>query len=294
MAVQLRVAGGIVGALGVVAGVAAWNQAPGWAAAALLHPPRIRLDRGFLENDVRRQEFTLRGEGVALMGWRFSAQSKSRPRPRGTVVYLHGVADNRASSRGPAERLTALGFDVIAYDSRAHGDSEGQFCTYGYYEKQDLQRVIDAIDRRPIVVIGTSLGAAVALQAAAEDARIDAVVAAESFSDLRTVATERAPRFLPSVLVRRAFAEAEARGRFDVDEVSPVRAAARINVPVMIVHGAVDRETPPEHSRRIYDALTGRRTLVMVDGAGHNQSLGAATWRRIERWLDEVVMEGNR
>lgn len=100
---------------------------------------------------------------------------------------------------------------MVAYDSRAHGDSAGEFCTYGYYEKQDLQRVIDGIDGRPIVVIGTSLGAAVALQAAAEDSRIDGVVAAESFSDLPTVATERAPWFMPPPIVRRAFAAAAAR-----------------------------------------------------------------------------------
>jgi pimeloyl-ACP methyl ester carboxylesterase len=48
---------------------------------------------------------------------------------------------------------------VIAYDSRRHGESGGDVCTYGYYEKEDLRRVIDALERGPVVLMGTSLGA---------------------------------------------------------------------------------------------------------------------------------------
>ena len=99
-------------------------------------------------------------------------------------------------------------------------------------------RVIDQVGSGPVVVIGSSLGAAVGLQAAAEDPRISAVVAAESFSDLKTVATERAPWFFTDGAIRRSFALAERLGRFRVEEVSPVAAAARIHVPVFLIHGA--------------------------------------------------------
>jgi len=213
----------------------------------------------------------------------------------------HGIADNRGSGLGAARRFTPHGLEVVAYDSRANGDSGGNICTYGFYEKRDLRRVLDALDGLdpaplgPVILVGTSLGAAIALQTAAEDRRITAVVAAESFSDLRTIATERAPWFLPGPIVRRAFARAELQGRFQVDAVSPVNAARQITVPVLVIHGAEDRETSPEHSRRIYDALAGPRTLLMVDGAGHNQSLKPDTWQTIEKWIDGVLvrLDGN-
>jgi pimeloyl-ACP methyl ester carboxylesterase len=65
-----------------------------------------------------------------------------------------------------------------------------------YYEKVDLSRVLDEISGPgPILLLGTSLGAAVALQTAAEDNRVAVVVAVATFSDLRTVASERAPFF---------------------------------------------------------------------------------------------------
>jgi pimeloyl-ACP methyl ester carboxylesterase len=249
-----------------------------WAASALLHPARRAVDR----NPAGPVEtFTVDGGGVSIKGWRFAAAAE----PRGTLVFLHGVADNRGSGIGIAERFTALGFEVIAYDSRAHGDSTGDACTYGYYEKRDLSRVLDAARARPIVVLGHSLGAAVALQTAADDDRISSVVAIETFSDLRTVARERAPFVLTSGMIARAFAEAETRGAFKVDDVSPVAAAARIRVPVLLVHGAADRHTKADHSRRVFDALAGPKRLIIVPNAGHNGSLNREVWAEIEKWI---------
>jgi pimeloyl-ACP methyl ester carboxylesterase len=102
------------------------------------------------------------------------------------------------------DRFRKLGFDVVAYDSRANGESEGDACTYGFHEKEDLREVLNSIEKGPVILLGSSLGAAGALQLAASDQRITAVVAAETFSDLRTVVTERAPFFFtqdaPSLL----------------------------------------------------------------------------------------------
>jgi pimeloyl-ACP methyl ester carboxylesterase len=226
------------------------------------------------------------GAGVALQGWKCSADTQVTA----TIIYLHGVGDTRGSGLGVVERYVRKGYDVIAYDSRAHGNSEGSICTYGYFEKQDLIGVMGTIERGPIVLIGTSLGAAVALQAAAEDARITAIIAAETFSDLRTVAVERAPWILSDRLIERSFRFAEERGRFDVNAVSPVKAAARIKVPVLLIHGADDRETLPSHSDRILSALNGRKRLIRVKGAGHNQSLQSEiTWNQIDAWIDESL-----
>jgi alpha-beta hydrolase superfamily lysophospholipase len=276
-----------LGLLGVSAIVpiltfAAMSQLPGLGAGGLLHPGRRRVTG---PAPASCDEATFAGEGVTLKGWKCHA-STSR---RGTVVYLHGVADNRTSAAGVIDRFGKRGFDVAAYDSRAHGESGGDACTYGFYEKQDLHRVLDTLAPGPVVLVGTSLGAAVALQEAAGDPRVTAVVAAETFSDLRTVATERAPFFFSSRTIAQAFRLAEAQGRFFVDAVSPVRAAAAITQPVLLVHGAADTETPPDHSRRVMDALAGPKRLILVPGAGHNESLRGDVWNEIERWIDAAL-----
>lgn len=196
----------------------------------------------------------LEGAAVKLRGWWFHGAGK-----RGTVVFLHGVAANRESGVGIADHFLAQGFDVLAYDSRAHGESDGKACTYGFYEKEDLRRVLDRVTAPPIVLMGTSMGAAIALQAAAEDDRI-----------------------------------AEAEGVFHVDDVSPMNAAAHVSAPTLLIHGARDDETPPAHSQRIFAALHEPKRLILVANAGHGNVVDAGVWHEIDAWLGAMLAPGRR
>jgi uncharacterized protein len=258
------------------------SQLSAAGAGGLLHPARRRV---ITAPPATCQDVTFAGEGLDLKGWRCHALAP----PRATLVYLHGIADNRTSATGVIARFGKRGFDVVAYDSRAHGESGGNVCTYGFLEKRDLHRVLDTIGPGPIVLFGTSLGAAVALQEAALDGRVTAVIAADTFADLRTVATERAPFFFTPGIIGRAFQIAEQQGGFEVDAVSPTAAAAHIKVPVLLVHGAEDSDTPPDHSRRVLAALPGPKRLILVPGARHNESLNGEVWDEIERWLEDVL-----
>lgn len=258
-----------------------WLEMPAIGAGALLHPSRHLTAR---LPPPGCADATFGGDGVTLRGWRCTTAA----RRRATIIYLHGIADNRSSAAGAIARFLPLGYDVIAYDGRAHGDSGGDACSYGFYEKQDLSRVIDTIGG-PVILIGASLGAAVALEEAADDPRVHGIVAAETFSDLRTVATERAPRFFTRGQIDHAFKLAEREGHFSVDEASPVRAATRIRVPVLLIHGEADVDTPPAHSKRVFDALPGPKQLILVPGATHNASLRPEVWTQIERFVRRVT-----
>jgi hypothetical protein len=249
-----------------------------WAAPALLHPSRKPMTA---QPPLPTENVEIAGDGVVLKGWLFHAKGERR----GAIVYLHGVADNRASVAGVAQRYVPRGYDVLAYDSRAHGDSTGEACTYGYYEKRDLAKAIDLLEAPVVSVIGVSLGAAVALQAATQEPRIASVVGISTFSDLRTVASERAPFFASAGNIREAMALAEAQGRFVVDEVSPVKAAAHLSIPVLLIHGAEDRETAPAHSERVYQALAGPKRLVLLPKTGHGVGLDEATWKIVDTWV---------
>jgi len=273
---------GLAGAVVATAGAVIASQLPAVGAGALLHP--VRRHVGLPPPDTC-ESASFPGEGITLKGWRCRAVGDRRA----ALVYLHGVTDNRTSAAGVIERFGSRGFDVVAYDSRAHGESEGGACTYGWFEKQDLCRVLDTIGSGPIVLLGTSLGAAVALQAAAIEPRVSAVVAVEVFSDLRSIATERVPFVFTGRLLRRAFSLAEQEARFPIDAVSPERAAAHVAAPVLLIHGDADTATGPHHSRRVFAALMGPKRLIVVPGARHNGSLRADVWDEIDRWLDGVL-----
>lgn len=270
-----------IGTLALVAAALVVSQLAAVGAGALLFPSRHVNPRKTPDACIDRP---FAGDGVTLSGW----QCRSQATPHhGTIVYLHGIADNRGSAIGAIATFVPRGFDVIAYDARAHGTSEGDRCTYGYFEKRDLQKVLDQLGATDVILIGHSLGAAIALQAAAIEPRIRAVVAASTFSDLRTVATERASYF-PVWSLAPAFARAERDGQFVVDEVSPVRAAAAIAVPVLLVHGAEDRDTLPAHSARVLAALAGPKQMITVLNAGHNDVLRGEVWKQIEEWVEDL------
>ena len=66
-----------------------------------------------------------------------------------------------------------------------------------------------------------------------------------------------------------------------------MRAAPLIRVPVLLNHGADDRDTRPEHSQRVFDALGGPKQLMLA-----NESLNA-TWPAVERWVESIAGEGS-
>lgn len=127
-----------------------------------------------------------------------------------------------------------------------------------------------------------------ALQAAAIEPRVAAVVAHAPYRDLASAVRDRAP-WATQAFLHEAFAEAERRARFRVSEVSPLGAAPRVRVPVLLVHGDLDHETPLPHSVAIHAALPGSRRLLVVRGAGHNDVLSRpAVWTAIADWIDTL------
>ena len=229
-------------------------------------------------------------DGLVLEGWLFAPA-----RPRGLVVLVHGKDINRQHLSFAAGRFLRQGYAVLAFDQRGHGRSQGTLTTYGAREVGDLRRAIDVAlaspslfgaSSVPVFLVGESLGAAVALQTAAVEPRVRGVVAAASFADLRSVIADRTPCFVDDETRDAALLEAAAEGGFRVDDISVVRAAASITVPVLLVHGSDDTYIPMRHSLRIYEALTSPKRLLRLEGVGHTDVLQHdEAWAEIERFV---------
>ena len=91
--------------------------------------------------------------------------------PKATIILLHGISSNKENWLGYARLLADNGFNSVVYDQRAHGKSGGTFCTFGFYEKFDVSKIVDNLHGRqgfvPVGIQGASLGGAVALVASA-------------------------------------------------------------------------------------------------------------------------------
>jgi alpha-beta hydrolase superfamily lysophospholipase len=261
---------------------------PEWGAHALLHPSR-RASHGIPDGS---ESFEVNVEdNLVLKGWWARAQG---PR-RGLIVWLHGVGDNKDSAEGLIERYIKRGFDVAAYDSRAHGASGGQLCTYGFYEKYDLGRVLDVLAHAGAgvdhtIVIGISMGGGVALQAAAIEPRVRAVAALAPFVELRRAATLAAPFWMSQKTVEAALLRAEQEGHFRIDEVSPLSAVAHLQVPLLVVYGTGDKKLPSEDAKKLLEAARSpEKQLVAIADANRDNLIDhKETWAALDQFVDRL------
>ena len=251
-------------------------------ARAIVHAIRLPV---WAEPSLPYEEVSLRGhDQIVLRGWLFLPAGA----PRGLVVTLHGKDSNRwQQGVEAARRFVPRGWAVLAFDQRAHGASGGEFCTYGVKESRDVSAILDQLAISPVLLVGESLGAAVALQTAASDERVIGVVAAAPFSDLATIVREQAVRLgMGDATARDAMNEAEHIAGFRIDDASPLRAAEHIRVPVLLLHGTRDRYIAPAHSRRILARLPQTAKLVHLEGVPHPNVLRRPeAWGAIGRWF---------
>jgi uncharacterized protein len=270
--------------LSVLAGLAGHAIGPGLLHPARLNPERLQQAVEMLERTkATREDFAVKTpDNVELRGWKIRAAQ-----PNGDWVLLfHGVSDNRTGVLGAAELLLRHGFSVAMMDSRAHGASGGDMATYGWKERYDTVSITNALctsERvRHLFALSVSMGAAIAIQSAAVEPRIESVAAEDPFADLREVSYDYAglrtwpllgkTLFRPAAIFSlRAMSEA---GGFNPDDVSPVKAVAERLFPVLLICGTRDDTIPCRHAERIYTAATGRKELWVVSGALHASALG--------------------
>lgn len=211
-------------------------------------------------------------DGTKLHGWFLHARPTG-PDPVPTVVFLHGNAGNVANHLGGAAWLPGQGFHVFLFDYRGFGLSEG---------KPDVETVHrdavaairataarDDVDRDRLVVIGQSIGGAIALNAVASldgDVAVRAAVIDSAPSDFRGIAREKLASFWLTWPLQYPLSwTVPAKPR-------PLEAAAALNGRrLLFVHGDRDTIVPPRHSFELAAANSGAE-LLLVPGADHVQA----------------------
>ena len=235
-------------------------------------------------------------DGIVLRGW-----FAHPPNANGNaVILLHGVGDNRQGMMGYAELFLSHGYDVLAPDARAQGESGGTFPTYGIKEANDVHRWFDFLqvqdDARCVFGLGESFGAATLLQALKQENRFCAVVAESSFANFRQVSYIRVGQFLHTgvwlgeIVLRPAVEFAFLYGQItrgvNIASASPESAVVGSSIPILLIHGLADTNIPPEQSERIQAHNPSNIVLWEVPNAGHCGARGTAGKEFDKRVLD--------
>lgn len=269
----------------LAAGVVAIALLTGWK---LSHPPRKPINmqpESFGITNYHSISFRSRRDKYLLHGWYIEAEQNNSESNGYTIIYAHGYGQNRLEPPLPALSLAAqmveIGFDVLMFDFRNAGLSEGKVTTVGDKEQDDLVAAIDFVashyPRQQVILHGFSMGAATSLMVAAKDIRVKAVIADSPFFSLSHYLREHLPTWtgLPAFpfnwLIMTLFPFIL---RADMKQVQPCQAVMRISPrPLLLIHGTGDDVIPHEHSLQLYALADQANTdLWLVKEAAHVRS----------------------
>jgi hypothetical protein len=218
-------------------------------------------------------------DGVRLGAWRVASP---RAPSAGTIVVFNGNAGDRSMRAPLARALAEGGWDVLLFDYRGYAGQAGTPSEVGLLA--DGCAAVAAVSRpsdprHRIVYLGESLGAAVAVQLAAE-APPDALVLRSPFTSLVDMGALHYPLVPARFLLR---------DRWD----SLARIGA-IRCPILVIAGERDAIVPPAQSERLLRAARGPSRWVVIPGADHNDPEfldGPRFLAEVRRFLEEHAAE---
>ena len=227
-------------------------------------------------------------DGLELYGWFIPAKGPAL----GTVLQLHGNAENISTHFTSLAWMPARGFNLFAFDYRGYGASDGEPTLEG--AQRDIDAALGAlldrndIDRTRVVMYGQSLGGALAAYYVAHSSRRDrirALILESVFSDYVDIAQEKfADHWItwPFQWIPRLSVD---------DRFSPLPGMADISpIPLLVLHGDQDLTVPMRHGKILFEAAREPKQLWIVHGAGHIQTTGDPAVRdRLVDWLRGVL-----
>jgi hypothetical protein len=236
-------------------------------------------------------------DGAILRGWFVEPAHWSGA----SVLLLHGMGDNRAGVTGYAAMFLNAGYAVLLPDSRAHGESGGTLATYGVLERNDVRDWLQWLGSRSSgceYLFGESMGAAIALQAAANDNSLCGVAAESSLASFREIAYDRfsqwtglsiaASRVVGRPTLELAMLYVRLRYGVELTRASPQQALGEISVPVLLIADNADRNIPPRQAAMLVRNAKPNDAVWVVNGADHCGASAVAHQefqRRVLQWF---------
>jgi uncharacterized protein len=187
------------------------------------------------------------------------------------LLYLHGARWNVTGSAFRIRRMQELGFSVLAVDYRGFGKSTNELPSEAL-AAEDARAAWDWLaqhhPQRPRYIFGHSLGGAIAINLAAQVDDEAGTLVEGTFTSIPDVVSSFRWGWLPvSPLITQRF--------------EAVKRVPDIGSPLLVVHGGDDQLIRPELGRRLFEAATGRKAFVLVEGGSHHNthSMGQDQYR---------------
>jgi pimeloyl-ACP methyl ester carboxylesterase len=247
------------------------------------HQPRYFLTTTPAELGIKFDQISFTtNDQIRLKGWFVPAKNRSGAP---TIIIAHGLGASKSDFVNLSGVLSTNEFNVMLFDFRAHGESEGSSSSLGLKEQLDIAAAVDYlmsrddVSNKNIGLYGFSLGGAAGILASSKDKRIKAIVADTPFASLKKISedvikrTYHLPSF-PFISLANIFYRLSFNGW--MEEVSPSAVIHRISPrPILLISSDIDEMTPLYHAEQLFESADQPKELWIIEGASHGGTISA-------------------
>lgn len=195
------------------------------------------------------------------------------------VIITHGYTDNRYGSVKYCHMYRNMGYQVLLYDLRHHGENKSCYCSMGFKEHKDILAVSEYLKERfgsdiTIGLHGESLGCASSILALGKSDSFDFCVADCGFSDLYKLLSYQAYQtfHLPAIFAHLASGICYLMHGHTFSGIRPIDSFMTSQTPILFIHGKEDDFIPPYMSEDMYAKAQCYKKIELVEGAMHARS----------------------
>ena len=221
--------------------------------------------------------------------------------PKKFVICMHGHTSIKDGSVKYAYALFRLGYSLVFYDHRSHGENERDYVTMGYRESEDALQIIEQVKERfgqdiEIGLFGVSMGGHTALMCADRNQSLSFIISDCAFASIEDLVRgfikqhhSIAWMLLPwtNLILKTkyhfSFKDASAKNRLKNNK----------EVPILFIHGLNDNFVYPENAHRLYNSCNGPKRLELFEGAAHCESI-VVDKERYYKVIEDFIKEYGR
>jgi len=197
------------------------------------------------------------------------------PHAKGTIALFHGHGSEKSANLSQSNTFNEMGYSTILVDFRAHGQSEGNTCTIGYREAEDVKLVYDYLKNngeKNIILYGISLGAATITKAIADyHLTPEKIILKMPFGSLpATVEGKMRMANLPAEPLASILTFwGGALNGFWAFDMKPKEFVKQINCPVLLQWGKKDKGVTETEINELFKNIPTSKKLVVYENSGH-------------------------
>ena len=244
-----------------------------------LGPDKFQINHKF----YKRTDFTITNKrNLKLMCSFWEPYDEEREYVRlPCVVYLHGNSSSRCEALAEIKYLLPLNITVFAFDFSGCGKSQGEYISLGWYEREDVESVIEYLRKTnkvsTIGLWGRSMGAVTAIMYGDRDPSIAGMVLDSAFASLKELIEElvkervNLPNFILNQATKLVKSTIMKKAKFNLDEIEPKNYAVRCFIPALFCHAKNDTFVNQHHCKDLSEVYAGDKNVIYVDG-NHNSA----------------------